>query len=463
MDNECGTSFCLVGPAGSGKSSFLGTLLYSLGGISGREKDRLTKEAGEKNWAAWYSMRTKREREIGHSIVPCYRQVFFDESRCSCTLMDLPGENKYVRNFHRGLFAVNEAVLVVRGDQTPMKWEDDLFWKVKACMALERRPVACVVTHMDVEGSNFVSTCAAVARVLARNGIFTSALTPWKPEYHHVYPATFRASILQFLLINRFSLLPTLPKDVIKIIVGFAAPLSDEKAARFRFLSHHNNAQKILETVDVFSSLCKAQVTWLQTDPAMVALSNQEPLFPIMESYKIGGIGHVVVGRMVQGSLKPGETHPTVGIWDEANKVKMFSFEHHHQVVAKTVPPGFFGINIKGGPSLVRAINLRGGVMGSVKTVSEFTARVHFVSKGRYPPKGRELLIYNAFSRYYCRITSVESNVPQSEGVLQFKVLTKQAFLLNHGELSLLLSYEDQPPYHISFTGKVISTTVEEM
>jgi translation elongation factor EF-1alpha len=104
-----------VGSSGVGKSRLLGELLYSIGGMDERTKARMEQVSKqnlgkEEDWGTFFMMRNGDWRR-GKSCTPHYMELYTEHSHLM--VMDTPGSPQYRRNLLRGIFGVNEVVVVI--------------------------------------------------------------------------------------------------------------------------------------------------------------------------------------------------------------------------------------------------------------------------------------------------------------------------------------------------------------
>ncbi len=205
------------------------------------------------------------------------------------------------------LFAASEVVLVVSVadcvHDAHGPWRAQLAAQATAIKALNKTVVAVVVNHMDrVQDPGALGVATAhVLAVMARAQLKGAE---WSPATHHTCNAAFRARVFTLLLIRlRAPLHLRLPRDVLFIIVRELALLEAVlvPVVPFSCNAPRDGNADMARLLALLHSAAVRQVA----DELPLGDPQLPPLMSVLNAYKIGGVGQVVVGRVVQGVVTP--------------------------------------------------------------------------------------------------------------------------------------------------------------
>ncbi|PKM92288.1 MAG: translation elongation factor EF-1 subunit alpha [Euryarchaeota archaeon HGW-Euryarchaeota-1] len=281
-----------IGHVDAGKSTLSGRLLYDLGQISEQEMDKLKKAAtslGKESFSFAYSMDTEgEERQRGVTIN--LRHKKFETDKYYFTLIDAPGHKDFIKNMITGVSQADAAMLLVDA--------------VKGLEPQTRE-------HLFLTRTNGVSQLIIVVNKMDMTNFSEEQFNKIKTE------------VSQYIKLVGFKLEDT-PIIPISAWVG-------------------ENVSK-----------APTKMPWY-TGPTLVqAIDNlKEPIrptdkpfrLPVQDVYNIPGIGMVVVGKILSGTIVP-NTKVVVVPGNVVGEVK--TIEMHHKQLPKAIPGDNVGLNIKG-------------------------------------------------------------------------------------------------------------------
>lgn len=349
--NKSHVSIVVIGHVDSGKSTTTGHLVYKCGGVDRRTIEKFEKEATEMNRAsfkyAWVLDRTNQERSRGITIDCTVVQL--STEHVACTIIDAPGHKDFIKNMLSGTSQADYAVIVVpasKGEfETAIGESGCVRQQCKLAFTMGIRYAVVFVNKMDTveyDEGRFNEITDFMLGLLKRIGFSLPQI------------AILPGSGLQGDNIDK-------PSENIKWFKewSYTYTLPDKSTKTVKGKSLY----------DWFNTL--------HTPPREV---DKDLRGTINDSFKVGGIGTVAVGRIIAGILKPNDV---VHISPVEITTDVKSIEMHHQQLDQAEPGDNIGFNLKG----VAARDLRRGCLfghatkNPPKEASMFTATVMAIEK----------------------------------------------------------------------------------
>lgn len=357
-------SLVICGHVDSGKSTTTGRLIYELGNIPEREMVKLQAEAdalGKSSFAfAFYMDRCKEERNRGVTI-QCTTKEFSTE-KWHYTIIDAPGHRDFIKNMISGAAQADVALLMVPSDRNFSK----------------------SIQKGDLKSAAIQGQTRAHARLLLLLGVKQLLVGVNKMDDDEIvcYKEERYKEVAEEMkdMLGRVGWKKDFVKESIPIIpisgyMGDNLIKKSDKMAWWKGVDVKDSSGKSIHvhTVqDALNDFCGLPERKTTAELRM-------PLSDKAKSMK--GIGDVVTGRIVQGTLKPGDeviflpTHTS----STPCQGKIYSIEMHHARLEEAQPGDNIGINIKG----LEKSNLpcRGDVMvkkndTTLGVVNLFTAQI---------------------------------------------------------------------------------------
>ena len=293
-------SLVVVGHVDSGKSTTTGHLIYQCGGIDKSTIERYGAEAAEVGKSsfkyAWVMDNLKAERARGVTIdISMFK---FHSPRLQFTVIDCPGHRDFIKNMLSGTSQGDVALLVADASQggfeAGISKDGQTREHALLCYTLGVKQMIVAVNKMDEVGyseSRYQTVKEEMSAYLKKVG--------YKPAN-----------------------IPFVP------ISGWVG--------------------------DNLTAKADDKMPWYEGPTLIEALDNvtpprrltEKPLrIPVQDTYKIGGVGTIVVGRVETGVVKTGMTahFAPVGI-----KAEIKSVEMHHESLNEAGPGCNVGLNTKG-------------------------------------------------------------------------------------------------------------------
>jgi elongation factor 1-alpha len=321
-------SIVIAGHIDAGKSSFTGRLLYDMGNISQREKDKLQAEAdalGKGSFVfAFYTDNQKAERERGITIN--YNCKDFYTNKYHYTIIDAPGHRDFVKNMISGSSTADTAIIMVPADSFTV------------AMAKKNKDEGTV--EGQTRQHSLILYLLGIKQLIVQ--VNKMDLVNYSEEKFNEIKAE-----VQNMLINVGWPKPFVMNNV--PIIPISAWHGDNLLAPsqnmpwFTGSKAKNSAGEIVNvctTMDALETFVQPPQRFAER-PLRLCVSN---------IYNIKGTGTVVAGRIEQGSIKPNDqvvflprhtdTLPCRG--------RVFAIEMHHKEYPSAGPGDNVGLNIKG-------------------------------------------------------------------------------------------------------------------
>jgi elongation factor 1-alpha len=300
----------VIGHVDSGKSTTTGHLIYKCGGIDKRTIEKFEKEAAELNKGsfkyAWVLDKLKAERERGITIdIALWK---FQTPIYYVTVIDAPGHRDFIKNMITGTSQADCAILIIAAGTGEFEagFSKDGQTREHALLAytLGVKQLIVAINKMDTakwDERRFDEIVTNTSNFIKKVG--------YNPKQ------------VAFVPISGFNGDNMIDQsDKCPWYKGWEKEVDGNKYS----------GKTLLDAID------SIQPPKRPTD---------KPLrVPLQDTYKIGGIGTVPVGRIETGVLKPGMvvTFAPCNITTEVKSVEM-----HHQSLEQGVPGDNVGFNVK--------------------------------------------------------------------------------------------------------------------
>lgn len=294
----------VIGHVDSGKSTSTGHLILKCGGIDQRTIEKFEKEAehsGKGSFKyAWVLDNLKAERERGITINISLNK--FETEKYKCTIIDAPGHRDFIKNMITGTSQADLAVLMISAQagefEAGISKEGQTKEHALLAFTLGVKQIIVGINKMDHNSVN------------------------WGQERYE----DIKKEATEFLKKTGYK------TDKINF-VPFSGWMGDNLIERSTNMNWYKGPT-LIEAID-------------QAEEP-VRLLDKPLRLPIIDAYKIGGVGTVPVGRVETGVLKPGmiiKFTPS----DLTSEVK--SIEQHHQTLEEATPGNNIGFNVKNIPA----------------------------------------------------------------------------------------------------------------
>ena len=386
-------SLVVCGHIDAGKSTTTGHLLFKLGGISGREMDKLKEKAEQNGKAsfdiAYYIDSCKEEQERGVTI-QCNTKEFFTDSY-HFTIVDAPGHRDYVNNMITGSGQADAALILVPaekgGFEAAIAKGDRKTGEVEGQTRQHARLLALLGIEQVIVGINKMDSC------------------DWSEQ---------RFNEIKSEMMGMLKDAGLKPKKcpVIPFSGYHGENLIDktDKMPWYKGWSANLNKETVITGETVLDALEK----YLKPPKR----NTEGPLrIPIGQTYNIKGVGAVICGRVEQGIAKVDDKIAiTPGGF---NDLKLFSMEMHHQKYSEALPGDNVGMTIKG---LDKNNMPKSGDMiyrpaeGLIKATKSFVAQVVVQEHPGQLKVGFSPIVYCRTAKTACKMTKINWKMGKKTG-----------------------------------------------
>ena len=289
----------VIGHVDSGKSTSTGHLILKNGGIDKRTIEKFEKEAeasGKSSFKyAWVLDNIKAERERGITININLQQ--FETKKFKCTIIDAPGHRDFIKNMITGTSQADVAILIISAAEGDFE--------------------AGISKEGQTKEHALLAFTLGVKQMIV--GVNKMDAVKWSKERY----------------------------DQIKTEASAFLKKTGYKPAKIDFVPYSGwTGDNLMEK--------SANLSWYKGPTLVEAIDKcDEPVrlkdkplrLPVIDSYKIGGVGTVPVGRVETGILKPG----IVVKFSPSNlTAEVKSIEQHHTQLESAEPGNNVGFNVKG-------------------------------------------------------------------------------------------------------------------
>lgn len=326
--NKKHISVCNGGSVDSGKSTFVGRLLYDMGGIPERELEKLQQEAdaqGKGSFVFAFSTdKSKEERERGITISTTTKEFYTDNYHY--TIVDNPGHSAYLKNFLTGSSTADVGIILLPTDN------------YIAAMAKEDRENA--VEEGQARRHSLLFNLLGIKQLIIcvnkMDGI------NYSEEKFNELRAEVQNMLVQVgwpkpFVTNNVPILP------ISAWIGDNLLTPSANMPWWKGTTVKDSTGKVQTVTTVMDALNNFVQLPTRLPDAAIRM-------PVSSVHTIKGVGNVICGRIEQGTLKPGDQVvflPTNTSSLEC-KGKVFSIEMHHKSVPMGTCGDNVGLNIKG-------------------------------------------------------------------------------------------------------------------
>jgi len=321
-DNKKHLGLVVVGHVDAGKSTTTGHLMFKLGGLNERDRDKLQKEAdalGKGSFAfAFFMDKSKDERARGVTIACTTKEFYTDNYHY--TIIDAPGHRDFIKNMISGASQADVALLMVpankggfetsiqKGNHKKGEVQGQTRQHARLLHLLGVEQVICGINKMDDKSvgyskERYEEIQSEVSKMLTKIG--------------------FKVKKIPFVPMSGFQGDNLIEKSKnMDWYKGFSVKVKKKKVAGHTLLDALNDVV-----------VCPKR-------------PKKKPFrMPVSGIYKIKGVGDVITGRIEQGTLKP---NTMVRFAPTGTGGKVFSIEMHHKTFPSAGPGDNVGCNVKG-------------------------------------------------------------------------------------------------------------------
>ncbi|MBA43069.1 MAG: elongation factor 1-alpha [Magnetococcales bacterium] len=314
----------ICGHVDAGKSTTTGHLLFRLGVMSDREKEKLeqrAKQLGKDSFSFAFYMDTQKDEQERGITISCRTKEFYTD-KYHYSIIDAPGHRDFIKNMISGAAQADVAVLMVpadgnfeksiaRGNHKKGEVMGQTRQHANLCNLLGINQLIVCINKMDEASVNYSQ----------------KRFDEIKSEVSHMIEnAGYKGARVPFIPISGFKGDNLVDKsDKMDWYKGFNVQVSKtEKVEGYTLLDALNNVARVPKRATEASFR-----------------------MPVSGVYKIKGVGDVITGRIEQGTLKP---NTPVQFCPSGSSGKVFTIEMHHKTVSEATPGDNVGLNVKALP-----------------------------------------------------------------------------------------------------------------
>lgn len=368
-----------VGHVDAGKSTTVGQLLFTSGGVSEQEMAKLKAEAekhGKAGFEFAYVMdKIKEERERGVTIDLAYKKIM--TNKYQITIIDAPGHRDFVKNMITGASQADAAFLVIAAPSGVQPQTTEHLWLLRT---MGVKNLAVIINKMDeVEYS--------------------------EEKYNQV------------------------KEDVSKLLKGVGVnPETTEFIAASGLKG--DNVTKKSENMSWY----KGPTVMEQFDafPAPELPTELTMRMPVQDVYEITGIGTVPVGKIETGVMKKGmKVKVLPGRTGKGIEGELRTIEAHHEQLDSADAGDNVGINIRG---VGKKDIARGDVVceaaNPIPVVEEFVATITVINHPTVLAKGYTPVFHVHTAQVPCQFTELVAQINPANG----EVIKENPDFLKNGD-----------------------------
>jgi elongation factor 1-alpha len=300
IKNKAHLKLIVIGHIDCGKSTTIGHLLYLFGQVSEKQLTKNENEGimigYEKVKYSWVVDQLNAERERSMTINISIKK--FESSKYHYSIIDSPGHRDYIGNMIKGVSQADLAILVVSAEVGE--------YEAGMCSEGQTREHVLIAYTMGIK--------QIIVAINKMDAI----------EYNQERFNFIKFDILKFL--QKFGF-----KEPNINFVPYCAYSGENMSKKSLLMSWHEG-DTLVETLE-------------KLDPPKLNFKDKPLRLPLLDVYKISGIGTVPVGRIATGTLKPG----MIIIFTPSNIVTECKIvEMHYENLDEGNSGDIVGFNIRG-------------------------------------------------------------------------------------------------------------------
>jgi elongation factor 1-alpha len=377
-------SIVVTGHVDAGKSTTVGNLVYSLGGIPEREMNKLKAEAAENGKAsfgfAYYMDTNKEERARGVTIQSTTKDFYTEKYHYS--IVDAPGHKDYIKNMITGSSSADVGLILVPAEKGGFEAAIAKADPKQGVEEGQTRQHARLLYLMGIEqivvGVNKMDSCG------------------WSEERFEEIKGEF-AKLLQHIGFKPKKV-PFIPYSGYN---GDNLVKRSDKAPWYKGWKANLSPKVVVEGYTILDALND----YIQPPKR---LPNAPLRLPISNIYNIKGVGQIIAGTVEQGTLHPGDVVGIAPVGLTGKKV--FSLEQHKKTLDVAGPGSSIGLSIRGigkdekvSPGDIIYLEKE----GALNPVRSFTATVAIQEHPGALKPGYTPIVFSRTAKVACKMTKI--------------------------------------------------------